>query len=95
MPNRHYYFQCPQIFMFSTCTNTSPHWGNTCPQIATYLAQKKALAVRRRVTKEEYAMAAQQTESRAPKPRLFVAQGNFQKESTYFDIFADTASAKV
>jgi len=59
------------------------------------LGAKKALAVRRRVTKEEYAMAAQQTESRAPKPRLFVAQGNFQKESIYFDIFADTASAKV
>jgi hypothetical protein len=50
--------------MFATCANmnSAPHWGNSCPLIAQHLSNKKALAVSKRVTKEERAMAAQQTE---------------------------------
>jgi hypothetical protein len=54
-PSRHYYLQCQQLCMFSTCTNmnSAPHWGNSCPLIAQHLSNK-ALAVSKRVTKEQW-----------------------------------------
>ena len=51
--------------MFNSCTQSHPHWGNTCPQISHYLTQRKSLAAKRRVTDEEYAMAATQLDTRS------------------------------
>ena len=64
MPARHYYLQCPQLCLFQSCPQTQPHWGNTCTHISNYLTQRKAHAAKRRVTDEEYAMAATQVDTR-------------------------------
>ena len=63
IPSRHYYLQCQQLCMFGK----SPHWANTCPQIAQHLSAKKALAAHRRVKKEDRDMASAQLDgSRDP-----------------------------
>ena len=64
LPTRHYYLQCQQLCQFNKCqqSHQPSHWGNSCPQIAQYLLQRKETAAQKRVTKEEFAMAAQQTE---------------------------------
>ena len=47
---------------------SQPHWGNTCPQISQYLIQRNSFVAKRRVTKEEYAMEAFQTDTRETEP---------------------------
>ena len=63
------------LTMFNSCSLSHPHWGNRCPTISNYLTQRKAMAAKRRITNEEYAIAAYQTKPRTPESPVDHIQG--------------------